>query len=267
MKLMILDLFCGQGGAGAGYMDSGFDVVGVDLLDFSKEYPGQFIQADAVEFLLQYGQYFDAIHASPPCQAFSPSTAVFRGRGKKYVDMIADVRKVLETLGKPYVIENVPQAPIRKDISLVGYAFGLDLIKKRSFELGNGLFLLQMPFPRLAGRTVRNGDFAHVVGKGSHSGQGGQNKPYKGRREGETVLQVWRRVMQMPWATTCQGLANAIPPTFTRYIGKNIHDQVLKLKEKPVYTKYVPVEIIGKKKSKPQLTPKVEQKNIQLEIF
>jgi DNA (cytosine-5)-methyltransferase 1 len=31
VKPRLLDLFCCQGGAGKGYVDAGFDVVGVDL--------------------------------------------------------------------------------------------------------------------------------------------------------------------------------------------------------------------------------------------
>jgi site-specific DNA-cytosine methylase len=31
MKPLLLDLYCGAGGAGRGYADAGFEVVGVDL--------------------------------------------------------------------------------------------------------------------------------------------------------------------------------------------------------------------------------------------
>ena len=51
MRPRLLDLFCGAGGAGAGYRRAGFDVFGVDISP--HEYPcGEFIQADALEVLV-----------------------------------------------------------------------------------------------------------------------------------------------------------------------------------------------------------------------
>ena len=70
MAPKLLDLFCCQGGASAGYVAAGFDVVGVDL-DPQPRYPYEFHQADALDYLGAHGWEFDAIHASPPCQAFT----------------------------------------------------------------------------------------------------------------------------------------------------------------------------------------------------
>jgi DNA (cytosine-5)-methyltransferase 1 len=66
----LLDLFCGAGGAAMGYALAGFRVTGIDIAP-QPLYPFQCIQADALEYLAHYGQEYDAIHASPPCQAVS----------------------------------------------------------------------------------------------------------------------------------------------------------------------------------------------------
>ena len=69
----LLDLFCGAGGAAVGYHRAGFEVVGVDIKP-QPHYPFEFHKGDALEFLWKHSHDYDAIHASPPCQAYSNLT-------------------------------------------------------------------------------------------------------------------------------------------------------------------------------------------------
>lgn len=120
-----MDLFCGAGGCSMGYHRAGFEVVGVDLHP-QKRYPFEFHQADAIKFCREHGHEFDAIHASPPCQAHSALRAL--QKGKVYPDLIPATRAAVAATGKPYVIENVPGAPLGATgwlLLLCGTMFGL----------------------------------------------------------------------------------------------------------------------------------------------
>ena len=67
--MIVLDLYCGLGGWAVGFLEAGHRVIGYDIVDFSKEYPGWFVKAD----LLDYTNFpcADVIVASPPCTDFS----------------------------------------------------------------------------------------------------------------------------------------------------------------------------------------------------
>lgn len=216
MKYKLLDLYCGSGGAAKGYINAGFEVTGIDVKDINN-YPGQFIKSDAIEFLNENYMNFDAIHASPPCQKYSKSTAEARKNGKLYADLIPETRRILKLTKKPFIIENVPSAPIRKDLNLYGYMFGLKVIKQRHFEIEN-FFMMQ---PGIADKigSVRNGDFAQVVGKGQKRGQHKLDKPFK--YEGK-FLEQWSFAMGIDWMTKAEQLAEAIPPAYTQYIGNQL---------------------------------------------
>src|SRR5262245_29670527 len=107
-----------------GYHRAGFDVVGVDI-NPQPNYPFHVVRDDALEFLRtgSWVDRYDAIHASPPCQAYS----VLRRANPdaQYPDLIAPTRELLEQTGLPWVIENVPGAPLAYSIELCGSMFGL----------------------------------------------------------------------------------------------------------------------------------------------
>ena len=149
-KPKLLDLFCGGGGCSMGYHLAGFEVVGVDI-NPQKRYPFEFHQEGALTYLRQYGHEFDAIHASPPCQCHSVLRHLPSFNPAKHEDLIESTRRLLQASGKPYVMENVPGAPLRNPFTLCGTMFGLrtecgaELRRHRLFETNWFDDLLEVP--------------------------------------------------------------------------------------------------------------------------
>ncbi|WP_233289056.1 DNA cytosine methyltransferase [Kitasatospora sp. MBT63] len=134
--LRVLDACCGAGGLSMGYHLAGFDVVGVDK-EPMPSYPFTFVQGDALDFVADHGPEFDLIHGSWPCQHFARVTA-WRGNRADHPDLLTPGRKVMQATGRPYVIENLPEAPLRPDYVLCGSQFGLRVRRHRLFETSWG---------------------------------------------------------------------------------------------------------------------------------
>jgi len=218
-KPVLLDTYCGAGGCSVGYARAGFKVIGVDK-DPQPNYPFQFFRHDAIDFINKYGKDFAVIHASPPCQKFSNSTAVHRSQGANYEDLTQPTRAALIATGKPWIMENIPGAPIRPDLKLSGYHFGLGVIRWRWFELGR-LFILQPGHLRPIGNTI-TGEYISVVGNG------GQNRGQARSSEVKNWRGSWRatgaEAMGIDWMTWHE-MTQAIPPAYTQFIGEQIITQ------------------------------------------
>lgn len=202
----ILDLFSCAGGAGVGYHRAGFQVVGVDI-EPQPRYPFEHHVADALTFLAEHGHEYDAIHASPPCQDYSALKAV---HGNEWPRLIEPTRELLETIGKPYVIENVQGAPVRRDLTLCGEMFGLGVIRHRYFELGGW----SMPEPVHVKHRGRVRGWRHGV---YYDG------PYlavHGEGGGKGTVAEWQVAMGIDWTDVWREIAEAIPPAYTEHIGR-----------------------------------------------
>jgi len=207
MKPLLVDLFCGPGGAAKGYSDAGFEVVGVDI-NPQPDYPFEFVQSNALlvpELLLQQAQL---IHASPPCQGYMRgSTAT----GNRYPRLIPLIRSILRTTNTPYVIENILQArpALKEPIRLCGEMFGLSTIRHRLFE--SSFHLHQPDHLPHRGRvrgwrhgTYFDGPYVAIYGKG-----GGK----------ATILEA-QNALGISWTSDWKSLCEAIPPAYTKWIGE-----------------------------------------------
>jgi hypothetical protein len=196
MRPKLLDLFCGAGGCAMGYHRAGFDVVGVDC-NPQPRFPFEFMQADALEFVAEHGQEFDAIHASPPCQAYSRATA-WRGDRANHPHMIPMTRQALEMAGRPYVIENVQEARrlLRFPVMLCGSLFGLRVQRHRYFEAPS-LPLILLP------------SCSHAL------------DDYSFDHGGKQPESVYRDAMGCDWMTVHEA-RQAIPPAYTEFMGRQL---------------------------------------------
>lgn len=204
--MKLLDLFCCAGGASYGYHKAGFEVTGVDLFP-QKNYPFKFIQSDAIEYALAHAHEYDVIAASPPCQSYTKARTIMN---RVHPDLVAPTREVLVASGKPYVIENVPLAPLIDPILLCGSMFDLRTYRHRLFE--SNLDLIPPAHPKHVakvtkmGRTPVDGEFMHVVG--NFSG-----------------VKLARQAMGIDWMIRNE-LSEAIPPAYTEYLGKQIMELI-----------------------------------------
>lgn len=207
MRPLLLDLFCGAGGASAGYRLAGFDVIGVDLFP-QKHYPYEFRQQDALEELdriIMWGNgRLAAIHASPPCQGYSKMNSVHK---REYPMLIEPVRDALKAIGVPYVIENVEGAPLHTPVTLCGTMFGLKVIRHRLFETN---FPVNQPKC-----NSHVGEFYSPAGHGDPNWRHREKNPHL---RGKGYTDRCRAAMGIDWMNRDE-LAESIPPAYTNYIG------------------------------------------------
>jgi DNA (cytosine-5)-methyltransferase 1 len=207
LAVKVLDLFCGAGGASMGYHRAGFEVTGVDL-KHGKRYPFKYIRLNVMELQPSDLAEYDLIHASPPCQTHSITRNLRIAQGKQTdkLDLIEPTRELLKASGKPYIIENVPGAPLFKPVQLCGSSFGLKVRRHRLFESNLEL----------------KGSVCDHKKQGRPVGIYGSMKDEipSGGKTAETIEQA-REAMGINWMIWGE-LVEAIPPVYTEYLGKQV---------------------------------------------
>ena len=216
MAYKILDLFCCAGGVGVGYARAGFDVTGVDVKRHKRN-PHPVIEADALSLDPAWiAANFDAVHASPPCQGYSPMRHAKGAKGAPL--LIGPVRDLLEATGLPYVIENVEDAAwdMRNPVTLCGTMFGLgaqgcELQRHRLFEAS---FPLSVPECQHSGGPVIGVYGAHARNRSAKHGGRGTKDVWEGGH-----IAAASEAMGIDWMTLAE-LSEAIPPAYTAHIGR-----------------------------------------------
>ena len=227
---LLLDLFCGEGGAAMGYYRAGFDVIGVDnAASRLKRYPFPTIEGDALAALSDIARLdlgVTAIHASPPCTGYTRGTAAIPDRLERYDRLIAATRDLLDATGLPYVIENVEDArpELRNPITLCWTEFrdsgsvvdddGTPLWMRR-----HRLFESNVPMWGAGGCQHP----ADMQCAGAYGGARRDKVEARTIRRGGYVpgVDVMRELLGTPWMSE-KGCQLSIPPAYTEFIGRQL---------------------------------------------
>ena len=210
MRPRLLDLFCGAGGAAMGYHRAGFEVVGVDICP-QPHYPFEFHQGDALTWPLEG---FDAIHASPPCQAYSSMRTAWNAG--KHPRLIEPIQERLRAAGAPYVIENVAQAPLLDPVTLCGSMFGLEALGQRLYR--HRLFESSEPL----GSPPPCDHSGYGLGiYGDHLRLARRGRGRKAREITAGKLAPASEAMGVDWMTWRE-LKESIPPAYSEWVGRRL---------------------------------------------
>lgn len=204
---LLLDLYCGAGGAAVGYHRAGFDVIGVDI-NPQPRYPFEYYQGDALTLLPELVDRHQpvAVTGSPPCQDHSSLSARAGKHGTGW--LLPATREAFQATGLPYVIENVMGADMRPDVILCGGMFDLRTYRHRQFELGR-FWAMTPAHPR------------HVIKTSTRKRRACWDAGMHISVTGDVGTYVGRLAMGIDWMTRRE-LSQAIPPAYTRFIGEQL---------------------------------------------
>jgi DNA (cytosine-5)-methyltransferase 1 len=167
-----------------------------------------------------------AIHASPPCQHYTPYGNVVKDIKERYEDLIVPTRALLSKTGLPYVIENVERARsvLINPIKLCGSMFNgdgtNDIQRHRMFEANWPLTCsLSCDHKMFAPNRYPGG---RSTSRGGHSKALVRNTIEIGAWDIPLEKQKW--AMGVDWPITVRELSEAIPPAYTRFVGRQLSE-------------------------------------------
>lgn len=210
---LLVDLYCGQGGATAGYVQAGFRVMGVDNVP-QPRYPGTAVQADALMVLACPHPGVSAWHASPPCTDHTTLQGHANVNPHGTADLLVQTIVALRAQSLPWVVENVvsPSTLAVMDGAQVacGRALGIPQLARHRLFLAS--FPLTLP-PCDCANGVRPalgvyGDLRNTRRKA-------------GPRSVKATISEARAMFETPWMDA-KGLAQAIPAAYTREVGRQL---------------------------------------------
>lgn len=174
------------------------------------------MQGDALAYLAEHGDEYDAIHASPPCHDHSSLSSLSGKDGTG--DLLSATLTALGQHEAPWVVENVTGAHRAMPGALVlcGTEFGLgahDRTGTYRHLKRHRLFLSNVPLMGAGGCHCSGRLIGGVYGTG---GGGQMTRGYKFH-----TLEA-REAMGMPWADR-EGVSLAIPPAYTRHPRRTAH--------------------------------------------
>jgi DNA (cytosine-5)-methyltransferase 1 len=146
---------------------------------------------------------------------------------KQHPNLIPQTREMLIASGKPYVIENVPGAPVKGWTRLCGTSFGLgcekaELRRHRFFEPS---FMVLAPACRHGSGDVigvyaghqRNRQRVPTIGIHGEGCRDSRRKHDRG--VADFTVEDGRKAMGIDWMTLAE-LCEAIPPAYSEFIGR-----------------------------------------------
>ena len=232
----MLELAACEGGATRGLLDAGWHVTAVDLDGAAlRRNPAHMtVQADALVYLAEHGHEYDAVWASFPCQRWSANGA--NPAAADWPDLITPGRKLLEANGKPWVMENVPKAPLRRDLILCGTMFDLTALdddgtllhldRHRVFESNVPLYL---PTGTRPVSPHRCGPRPGVQWAGVYGGARKDKHEARHVRKGGYVPpseSVQSELLGGVEWMTGRGRRECVPPVYAQWVGANLMAEV-----------------------------------------
>jgi hypothetical protein len=240
----VLDGCGGIGGVAHGLVRAGLDVYGVDSNpaleeDYMKSGAKGFYCRDILEALedRDFMAQFSGASVSPPCQNQSQMSNCRPGLAATYAQLIGPCRDRLAPLGIPFVIENVSGSRRLMNnpetLCMWGH-FGRHGYRHRLVEAGGGL-VLKSPAATSADVPV---DHTPSKRPDRPNWECGQPHPVAAARAGHwkpgrfvSVAGHERRepvraVMEMPWATRREDVAEAVPWYMAYWWGTQLREQM-----------------------------------------